>query len=78
MRRYVDVITVLREVENWSLEDQVQLAQQLWTRLEDQGFDPALTDDPTAELDRRLAAHQANPEAGSSWEEVKARLWSES
>lgn len=25
-------------------------------------------------LDERIASHKANPEAGSSWEEVKARI----
>jgi len=74
----VDVITVLREVETWSLEDQVQLAQQLWDRLEGQGYDPELTEDQKAELDHRLAAYEANPQSGSSWEEVKARLWGRS
>jgi putative addiction module component (TIGR02574 family) len=71
----VDVNTVLREVERWSVEDQVQLVQQLWNRLEDQGYDPELTDYHKAELDRRLAAHEENPDVGSTWEEVKARLW---
>ena len=71
----VDVNTVLREVERWSVEDQVQLVQQLCSWLEDQGYEPELTDDQKFELDRRLAAHEESPDAGSSWEEVKARLW---
>ena len=71
----MDVNTVLREVETWSVEDQVQLVQQLWNRLEDQGYEPELTGDQKAELDRRLAAHEESPDAGSSWEQVKARLW---
>ena len=33
-----------------------------------------LTQEQTAELDRRLATHKDNPKAGSSWDEVKARL----
>jgi putative addiction module component (TIGR02574 family) len=74
----VDVITVLREVETWSLEDQVQLAQQLWDRLEGQGYEPELTADQKAELDQRLAAYEADPQSGSNWEEVKARLWGRS
>jgi putative addiction module component (TIGR02574 family) len=31
-----------------------------------------------AELERRLAAHDADPTVGSTWDEVKARLWEES
>jgi putative addiction module component (TIGR02574 family) len=71
----VDVNTVLREVETWPVEDQVELAKQLWDRLDDQAYEPELTDDQKAELDRRLADHEENPRAGSSWETVKARLW---
>ena len=71
----MDVNTVLREVEIWSVEDQVQLAQQPWSRLEDQGYEPEFTDDLKAELDRRLTAHEESPEAGSSWDQVRARLW---
>jgi putative addiction module component (TIGR02574 family) len=75
VRCKVDVNTVLREVETWPVEDQVQLAEQLWDRLEDQRYDPELTDDQKAELDRRLADYEENPSASSSWEAVKARLW---
>ena len=71
----MDVETVLRETETWPVEDQVQLAQQLWDRLEDQGYEPELTGIQKAELDRRLADYEQNPDCGSSWEEVKARLW---
>ena len=38
------------------------------------GKDSDLTAEQRAELDRRLAGHQDNPKAGSSWDEVKARL----
>ena len=33
-----------------------------------------LSEADRAELDRRLASHAANPDAGASWEVVKARL----
>ncbi len=34
-----------------------------------------MTDDQKSKLDQRLAAYEENPSAGSSWAEVKARLW---
>jgi putative addiction module component (TIGR02574 family) len=71
----VDLNTVLREVETWSVDDQVQLVQRLWDRLEYQGYEPDLTDAQKAELDRRLAAYEENPRAGSSWADVKSRVW---
>jgi putative addiction module component (TIGR02574 family) len=57
------------------VEDQAQLVQRLRDRLEDQGYELAFTDEQKGELDRRLAAYEQNPDAGSSWEEVKGRLW---
>jgi putative addiction module component (TIGR02574 family) len=50
------------------VEDQAQLVQRLRDRLEDQGYELEFTDDQKAELDRRLAAYEQNPDAGSSWE----------
>jgi putative addiction module component (TIGR02574 family) len=35
-----------------------------------------LSDDDKAALDAALAEHEKNPDAGSSWEEVKARILS--
>ncbi len=69
--------TVLREVETWPVADRFELAQQLWDRLEEEGYCPNLGDDQKAELDRRLAVYAENPNAGSSWEEVKPRIWSQ-
>ncbi len=36
--------------------------------------DDPLTPDEKALLDARLAAHEKDPEAGSSWEEVERRI----
>ncbi|MGH8739185.1 MAG: addiction module protein [Burkholderiales bacterium] len=33
-----------------------------------------MSDELKAELDRRLAEFEANPEAGSPWEEVRERI----
>jgi putative addiction module component (TIGR02574 family) len=69
----MDVEAVLREVESWPLEDQVRLAQELWERLLDQGYDPELTDEQKADLDRRIAALEVDPQSGSAWEEFRHR-----
>jgi putative addiction module component (TIGR02574 family) len=34
-----------------------------------------LTEAQKVELDRRLATSEADPAAGSTWQEVKARIW---
>jgi len=38
------------------------------------GLQPELTDELKAELDRRLAAYEANPDSGLSWEQVVAHV----
>jgi len=68
----MDLITVLREVDSWPVDDRIQLVQEVWDRIVSQGLEPELTLDQQAELDRRLAAHEAAPDEVVPWENVKA------
>lgn len=64
---------VLAAAEALSAAERLQLIEEIWDSLSL----PEQLEIPEShreELDRRLAAADANPEAGSSWEEVKARL----
>ena len=54
--------------------ERLRVIEVLWNSIIDSGEELPLGDEERAELDRRLAAHAANPDAGSTWEEVKARL----
>ena len=54
------------------IEEQIELAQTLWEHASPEaGF--VLSDELKDLLDARLREAHTNPEAGSSWEEVKAR-----
>ena len=64
---------VLAEVERWPVENQIQSVQEVWDRLAAQGHEMNLSEEMMEELDRRLAAHQANPAAAIPWEQVKAK-----
>jgi len=68
----MDLRTVLNEVESWPIEDRIRLVQEVWDRLADQGHGPELSDAMKAEIDRRLAAHAANPDTAVPWEQVEA------
>jgi putative addiction module component (TIGR02574 family) len=53
----------------------ILLVEEIWDSIADQEAPIPLTEAQRQDLQRRIAAYEANPMAGSSWEEVKARLW---
>ncbi len=69
----MDYQAVLNEVESWPVDDRVRLVQDVWDRLADRGYEPELTAEIKAELDRRIEELDRNPAAGIPWEAVKAR-----
>jgi len=62
------------EILNLPIDDRVLLAHQILGSVEAELDDAPLTLEQRNELERRIADMEANPEAGSSWEEVKQRL----
>jgi putative addiction module component (TIGR02574 family) len=54
--------------------ERVRLAQVLWDSVAANQEAYPISEAERAELDRRLAAYDRDPEAGSSWEEVKRRV----
>ncbi len=69
----MDYQAVLNEVESWPVDDRVRLVQDVWDGLADRGYEPELTAEIKAELDRRIEELDRNPAAGIHWEAVKAR-----
>lgn len=55
------------------IEDQIELAQTLWEHASP-GADFTVSAELKDLLKARLLEAHANPEAGSPWEDVKARL----
>jgi putative addiction module component (TIGR02574 family) len=70
----MDLQSVLTVVESWPVEDRLRLVEAVWDGIADQDYGPELTDEIKAELDRRIAELDRNPDAGVPWEEVKARV----
>ena len=67
----MDMATVLQEIDSWPVEDRIRLVQAVWDRLVDVGAHPEVTEAQKADLDRRLAALEANPNDVVSWEAIK-------
>ena len=68
--RVMSKTEILAELPHLSAEDRNEILEQLWRIEEDAG--------PTAPektlLDEAQASYESNPEAGSTWVEVEARL----
>ena len=63
-------------IDRLPIDERLSLVEEIWESI---AADPAafpLSDAQRAELDRRIAAHDANPEAVIAWAEVKASVLS--
>ena len=70
----MDLAAVLKEVNGWPAEERMRLVETVWDQLIDTGFEPELTEAQKAELDRRIAALEADPSRAIPLEEAKAYL----
>jgi putative addiction module component (TIGR02574 family) len=59
-------------IDRMSISERVALAQAIWDSIAPEAEAASLTDEQKQEIDRRLAAHRANPTAAVSWEQVEA------
>jgi putative addiction module component (TIGR02574 family) len=60
----------LDSIEHWPLDEQVALAEQLRERLVTQGWVPDSSAAQLAEIERRLADAEANPDDVVTWDDV--------
>ncbi|MFO0863972.1 MAG: addiction module protein [Gemmataceae bacterium] len=61
-------------IDRLSVEERMRLLEEIWDSIAEEQPDLPLTEAQRQDLDRRIDAYEANPNAGSPWEEVKARL----
>jgi putative addiction module component (TIGR02574 family) len=65
---------ILAAAKALPLEERIEVAEGLWEDIAGNGYDPDLTPEQSAELDRRLADFEKNPRAGIPWEQICAEL----
>ena len=61
-------------IDQLGLHERLQLVEDIWDSIAEDVESMPIPDWHREELDRRIAAHEADPHAGSSWEAVKERL----
>jgi putative addiction module component (TIGR02574 family) len=61
-------------IDQMTPEDRLRLIGEIWDSLLREKQPAEIPESHREELDRRLAAADADPSAGSPWEEVRARL----
>jgi putative addiction module component (TIGR02574 family) len=69
-------VEILEELPKLTIEERQEIRQKL-AELDGDGWldaDEPLTDAEKSLLDARLAAYEKDPDAGSSWAEVEARI----
>jgi putative addiction module component (TIGR02574 family) len=66
--------TVLKHALGLSVEDRLELIEEIWDSLAATPEAIPVTDAQRRELARRRRAHTRNPSAAKSWGEVRAKL----
>jgi putative addiction module component (TIGR02574 family) len=61
-------------IDRLSVEDRLKLVEEIWDSIATDSTALPLTPDQRQELERRLAAHKANPEEAVPWSEVRESL----
>ena len=65
---------VLKRALSLSVEDRLELIEEIWDSLSATPEAIPITDAQRRELARRRRAHARNPSAAKSWREVRAKL----
>ncbi len=66
----MDKGTAIREIKAWPIEDRIELVREVWDSIVDSGWEPELSEELKAELDRRIAHADSNPDDVVTWEET--------
>jgi putative addiction module component (TIGR02574 family) len=59
-------------IDKLSISERIALVQEIWDSIATEVEQAPLTEAQRQEVDRRLAAHRANPQAAIPWEQVEA------
>jgi putative addiction module component (TIGR02574 family) len=63
---------LLEQARRLSVEERIELVEAIWDSIATSNAAPPPTDAQKAELDRRIADHEAHPDDVVPWNEIKA------
>ena len=67
-------MNVIEAAKNLPLPERLELLDAVWESIIEDGYDPPLTTAQAEEIDRRLKAHEQNPNDVVEWNTIKAEL----
>ena len=70
----MDVSAKSLGIDRLSLAERIQLVEEIWNSIATEAEALEVPQSHKDELDRRITDHDADPQSGSSWEDVRIRL----
>ena len=61
-------------IDQLTVAERILLVEEIWDSIGGEEQEIPLTEAQRQDLQRRIAEYEANPQNGSSWEEVKRRI----
>jgi len=65
---------LMKDILKMSVPERIIMVEAIWDSIAENDNQVELSEDTKQLLDDRLDAHKKNPNDGSSWDEVKARI----
>ena len=65
---------IMQDILKLSVPERILMVEAIWDSIAENDDQVGLSAEAKQLLDERLATHKNNPDEGSSWEEVKARI----
>ena len=65
---------LMKDILKMSVPERIIMVEAIWDSIAENDNQVELSEDNKQLLDDRLDAHKKNPNDGSSWDEVKARI----
>lgn len=70
----LDVNHTINELKALPLQDRLKVVEAVWDSIDEDGATVSLSAGQKAELDRRIAAHESNPNSVLTWDQVLEQM----